>query len=396
MSAELTSRSPDLRRLLEEGYGPRVVEGALVVGPVPFLDEDGLVQQGWVASPLTSSGTTAGPPGDHKAWFSGGTPHDAAGQPMKQTLLHSQKAMQMGGLTTSWMMSARPSTGKYANYYDKMAAYANAIASEARQVDSTATPRSHPAIPADEDSPLVYEDTASGKAGISLNILRSHKIGIVGVGGTGSYVLDGVGKTPVAEVHLWDPDVLYQHNAFRCPGAVSLAELEAKPNKAEYWAEKYGAVHRHIHAHPEAIDETNVDDLTKLDFVFITVDDPDARLLMATRLRDAGVPFVDSGIGMGATPTGDQLLGSVRTTLVTPQANDHLEKRLPSASDGEDDEYDINVQTGEANALAAALCLLRWKTHLALYYDDSGEHHSIYVVHGSHMIRKDGREEQSE
>jgi hypothetical protein len=78
-------------------------------------------------------------------------------------------------------MSARPTSGTYANYYDKMAAYADAIAVEARRIDPTATARSHPTIPASQDSPLVYEDTASARAGVSLNVVRSLKIGIVGL-----------------------------------------------------------------------------------------------------------------------------------------------------------------------------------------------------------------------
>ena len=54
----------------------------------------------------------------------------------------------------------------------------------------------------------------------------------MGLGGTGSYVLDLVAKTPVWEIHLFDGDAFLQHNAFRSPGAPSLDELEAQPPKA--------------------------------------------------------------------------------------------------------------------------------------------------------------------
>ena len=70
---------------------------------------------------------------------------------------------------------------------------------------------------------FLYEDTASSRADIvTINSkLKSLRIGIVGLGGTGSYVLDFVAKTPVKEIHLFDGDTFDQHNAFRAPGAAS-------------------------------------------------------------------------------------------------------------------------------------------------------------------------------
>jgi tRNA A37 threonylcarbamoyladenosine dehydratase len=50
-------------------------------------------------------------------------------------------------------------------------------------------------------------------------------------GGTGSYVLDFVAKTPVKEIHLFDGDIFDQHNAFRAPGAPSGEELEQRLKK---------------------------------------------------------------------------------------------------------------------------------------------------------------------
>ena len=57
------------------------------------------------------------------------------------------------------------------------------------------------------------------RAGISdLNaMLRGQKIAIVGLGGTGSYILDLIAKTEVSEIHLIDADEFVNHNAFRAP-----------------------------------------------------------------------------------------------------------------------------------------------------------------------------------
>ena len=64
-----------------------------------------------------------------------------------------------------------------------------------------------------------YVDTASSRVGIGA-VTEKLKVGplaIVGLGGTGSYILDLVAKTPVAEIHLFDGDKLGQHNAFPLP-----------------------------------------------------------------------------------------------------------------------------------------------------------------------------------
>ena len=75
------------------------------------------------------------------------------------------------------------------------------------------------------------------------------KVAIVGVGGTGSYVLDLVAKTPVREIHLFDGDDFLQHNAFRAPGAPSLEQLVAKPKKASYFKAIYDKMRTGIFVH---------------------------------------------------------------------------------------------------------------------------------------------------
>ena len=71
-------------------------------------------------------------------------------------------------------------------------------------------------------------------------------VALVGLGGTGAYILDLVVKTPVAEIHLYDGDVFLQHNAFRSPGAASVADLRAKLNKVDYYKDRYSPMRRHI------------------------------------------------------------------------------------------------------------------------------------------------------
>ena len=79
-----------------------------------------------------------------------------------------------------------------------------------------------------DESPFHYADNgvAPGLVEVTRR-LELEKLAIIGLGGTGSYILDLVAKTPVKEIHLFDDDVLLNHNAFRAPGAPSLTELRA-------------------------------------------------------------------------------------------------------------------------------------------------------------------------
>src|SRR3546814_2008085 len=81
------------------------------------------------------------------------------------------------------------------------------------------------------------------------------RVAIVGLGGTGAYVLDQVAKTAVARIDLFDDDYYLQHNAFRAPGAASLEDLRERPTKVHHFARVYSRMHRHIVPHAVRSDE---------------------------------------------------------------------------------------------------------------------------------------------
>src|SRR3546814_16723968 len=76
--------------------------------------------------------------------------------------------------------------------------------------------------------------------------LMGERVAIVGLGGTGAYVLDQVAKTAVARIDLFDDDYYLQHNAFRAPGAASLEDLRERPTKVHHFARVYSLMHRHL------------------------------------------------------------------------------------------------------------------------------------------------------
>ncbi len=109
-----------------------------------------------------------------------------------------------------------------------MTCYVEMISAPARSLDPSVKATTLRVIEVEPEEPVFhYLDTNPSRAEINAvsDKLKGHKIGIVGLGGTGSYVLDLVAKTPAEEIHLFDGDEFAQHNAFRAPGAPSLDQL---------------------------------------------------------------------------------------------------------------------------------------------------------------------------
>ena len=258
----------------------------------------------------------------------------------------------------------------------------------AQLIDPCNTARTFAVVEAEgEDSVFRYIDTASGRAGIGAvtEKLKVGSVAIVGLGGTGSYVLDLVAKTPVREIHLFDGDRFGQHNAFRSPGAPSIDTLKVAPLKAAYFRDIYSEMRRNVFSHGY-IDGSTVDDLRQMDFVFMAVDQGRTRKLVVDKLEEFDVPFID--VGMGVQEVDSSLLGQLRVTASTNQSRDHAHSTLPfSDGDGEDD-YSRNIQIADLNALNAALAVIKWKKLMGFYLDLENEHSSYYQIDGNHLVNE--------
>lgn len=235
-----------------------------------------------------------------------------------------------------------------------------------------------------------YPDTNSSRAGIAaLNAkFYGQKIAIVGVGGTGSHILDLVAKTHVAEIHLYDGDEFQIHNAFRAPGACPEEKFdpEGKLTKVAYHAENYGCMRYGIIPHAVYIDESNISELGKYNFVFISVDKNEVRSFITKELLKLQIPFID--VGMGVNRVKDQLLGTVRVTAATPEFSEHLQYRIGSEEFSEN-EYATNIQIVDLNCLNAALAVLRWKKMIGFYQDLKNEHNSLYFINTGKLLNED-------
>ena len=392
MSQQLISLSPDLLRLFEDGYEISVEHGHLVVHHIPYVKSTREVGFGTLVSTLAMSGDRTNPPDTHVIMFAGEYPCDRSGQPLEKIRHVSTRQSVGGDLVVDHSFSSKPLTG-YPSYYEKIVTYANLISGHAASIDPDVTARTKRVIEASDESTFVYIDNATSRAGISgvSAKLKMRSVAIVGLGGTGSYVLDLVAKTPVSEIHIYDGDVFEQHNAFRAPGAATLSQLRARPMKVEYLAEIYGSMHKGIVPHPTYIDAANVTQLAGHSMVFLCMDANEQKKLIIDVLEQAGVPFIDVGIGLELVD--DKLVGSVRTTASTQGMRDQvrLRSRIPLNRIDGNDLYARNIQVADLNSLNACLAVIRWKKLCGFYADTEQEHFSLFTIDANHILNEDLR-----
>jgi hypothetical protein len=377
MSQTPVNPSPDVLRLINEGYEVEIRSAYLLISHVPYVNSVGAVCFGTLVSTLTLNGNVITKPDTHVVHFSGEHPCHRDGGIMREIQHGSSVSTLADGIVVNHSFSNKP-TGGYADYYAKMSRYVEVISAPARAIDSTATAKTFRVIESKPDEGVFnYLDTNSSRAEIeSISTkLKGYKVGIVGLGGTGSYVLDLVAKTPVDEVHLFDGDVFAQHNAFRAPGAPSVEQLKVPPFKVTYFAEIYSKMRRGIIPHPEFLSGSNVALLSGLNFVFVCLDKGRVKQEIATFLEAIGSSFVD--VGMGVHVGEDNLLGTVRVTASSP-SNRELFRKHVSFTDAEDNIYATNIQIADLNMLNAALAVLRWKKFAGFYQDLENEHHTTY------------------
>lgn len=393
MSLLLIRHSPDLARLVDEGYDVHIVAGHLVLRRVPYVDCRRQVQFGVLVSKLDLAGDRTVPPTDHFAWFAGSAPCDSEGRPLVGMLHARQPSRDLGGgLMVDYWLCSRPGRREFTDFHEKMTTFVAQISSHAEALDPTATGRVGRVIGEQvDDSPFRYVDTASARSGTGALTARltGQKLGIVGLGATGAYILDLVSKTPVQQIHLFDDGPFLQHCAFRAPGVVTAVELAERRLKVEHYDIVYSAFHKGVIPHRVRMGARNAGLLRGLDFVFLCLDDPGCKAAIIERLEDWGTPFVDAGMGLDATAAG--LTGTVRVTTSTPAMRDHVwdRRRIPMTAEGLPDPYVSSIQVADLNALNAALAVIRWKRLAGFYADLGGEHFSLYSIDGNSMINEE-------
>ncbi len=381
MSQQLINHSQDLKRLRDEGYEIEVRGGYLLIHHIPYADQNKEIQYGTLVTTLHNIQ-------DHVISFIGDNPCEIDGTVIT-AIQHSNTGTVLNNqITVNRSFSNKPAAG-YPNYYEKVKRYADIISAPAKYLDSLVTEKTFKVI-ADSANETVFQyiDTNSSRANIEMiNMkLERQKIAIIGLGGTGAYILDMVAKTPVKEIHLFDGDSFDQHNAFRSPGAASISDLVENPRKAAYYQKLYSNMHKYVYIHDYYVKKENLLELDKMDYVFVCVDRNAARKMITDYLAIIGIPFSD--VGLGVNVVDDKLTGAVRVTSATRDKNDHLPLRIFS-EDSDHNEYATNIQIAELNALNAIFAILKWKKMSGVYVDLENEHHSSYAISTSKIFNED-------
>jgi hypothetical protein len=392
MSQRPISRSADLKKLRDEGYDLEIRSGFLLVKGVPYVNARKEVKCGTLVIKLVLAGDETSRPDNHVAHFAGEYPCTEDGIEIAKIRNSSGERSLAEGVVIQHSFSAKPKPqDNYDDYYAKVTTYVAILSGPAWRLDRTATAKTFPLIPpeADSEEPFNYIDTASSRAEIVTvsKKLALARVAIVGLGGSGSYVLDLVAKTPVRQIHLYDGDAFLQHNAFRSPGAPSCDDLKAKLPKATYFKNLYARIHRGIVDHPVYVDSSNVEELRGFDFVFLCLDKGSAKKLIVEKLEAFNVPFTD--VGMGIQLNDGALGGIVRVTTNTDRKRDHFRGRVSFGDAATNNEYDSNIQVADLNALNAALAVIRWKKHFGFYRDLKCEHHSQYSIDGNLLLNEE-------
>jgi hypothetical protein len=368
MSQELINLSPDLKRLVDEGYSLELRNGFVLIHDIPYINTLKTHQSGTLVCPLTLSGNKTARPNDHVMRFIGDHPCDVDGNEIT-SIKHSSATENLGeGITVNHMFSNKPPDG-FDNYYDKFLNYICIIIAPVLQIDPLATAQMNKPVIETTDSVFYYRDSSTSRANIGSAVekLSGQKVGIVGLGGTGSYVLDLVSKTPVSEIHLFDGDKFYSHNAFRAPGAASIEELENVEYKTDRFANIYAKMRKGIVSHPINLSYDALGCLLALDFVFLCIDTGEDKKNIIQALVISATPFIDTGIGLEIN--AEKLFGAARITAVLMPNKEGWKDRI-SFGETRDELYSSNIQIAEINSLCAVLAVIKWKKFYGVYRED--------------------------
>lgn len=392
------SRSSDLARLEAEGFRLRVVQGSahhLLIEGIPAVTSKREVAPGTLYCPLEidEQGKTRNPCSNHQCWWIGEPPCDSTGRVMTEMISNPSAEDKGDGIkTTVGFSRKRADKIAYGDFHEKIWRYVEMIWHEARVLDPTCDPRSEKPVPAvveAQNRVFRYPDMATTRAGIgaATEKLLADRVAIIGLGGTGSYILDLLAKTLIGQIHLYDGDEFILHNAFRAPGAPRTEEF-TEPKKVDWFHAIYDRMHMGIIPHPYHVGAEQLRELEGFDFVFVAIDDAKARKIILQGLIAMKVSFIDTGIDINFDSAGF-LRGICRLTVGTPDHYEHIEEVVSFAERSADDVY-RNIQVADLNMMNASMAVTKWKKMRGFYADDTREHHSLYTIE-THGLTKEDR-----
>lgn len=383
------NRNPDLQKLVDKGYAVAFDSGYLVVRDIPYLDSAGKLQIGAIVATLVyRDNNEVAFQEDHQVYFAGGSPHQLDGTVIPQ-LADRTAALPLSNACKDVVVERRFSnkrkgTDGYEDFFDKIEHYVGLISGPAMERYPDATPYTFREVQQVKPDPIFkFHDTLTSRAKITdLSAkLRNDIVAVIGLGGSGAYLLDFLVKTPVKEVRGFDLDRFHIHNAYRSPGR--LQEDELGRTKADVYRGRYENFRHGLVLKPKFIDATCADDLDGVTFAFVCVDKGSSRSSIFDLLVAKGIAFID--VGMGLLRQKGELAGTlnglVRTTYFPADgAQKVCEKELVPLTDPQDDIYRTAIQISELNALNACLAIIRFKQLRGFYTQEVPLYHLMFSL----------------
>lgn len=382
----LAEYNPDIKQLIEKGYALSIESDYLVVRDVYYLDENKNLQVGSLISKIVDVDKKQIRLHDHQMLFCGSHPCQMDGTPIRNmgggpatlTLASDDLVVQRN-------FSHKPGNG-YVDFFEKVETYVNIICGPAIELyDTKAHPWTFRTVDVVEESVFKFRDTLTSRAEIGdLSAkFKDEVVVIIGLGGTGSYVLDFIAKTPVKEIRGFDFDSFHVHNAFRSPGKVQEDELGKR--KDEVYQKRYENFRYGVNLKSKKILLDSTEELQGVTFAFICVDKGSSRADIIDVLIKLKIPFID--VGMGLDRKEGPISGMLRTVYFSREdSQGTLEKNIVPLTDPEDDIYRNNIQISELNALNACLAVIKFKQLKGFYTDDNLFYHTLFNLESLKVI----------
>lgn len=390
MSVRPTNHKVIIDQFHNLGYEIDIKDGCILVSNIPYINKQRIIKKGVLVCPQNIVQNNIVQPSDHVMYFIGEEPCDKNGIKIPVFII-GQNHKLSADILSSFTFSNKPKVS-FKTFLEKFESYIQLISSYAEEVDDSISPQTFRVLKISNDySSLNYLDTNSTRSSIQsiTDKVKKMKVGLIGLGGTGSYILDKLAKNPIEKIHLFDGDLFCQHNAFRCPGAASFEELGESVSKVDYFHNIYSKMHNGLVKHNHYVTRDTLEEFNDLDFVFISIDKGEIKEFIIKHLQKLNIPFIDTGIGV--SKLNEKLNASIRTTSSDSIINSHIweSKRISFYDPDVDDVYNSNIQIAELNSLNADLAIIKWKKTIGIYSDNILEYHSIYDVAQNDIINDD-------
>lgn len=397
MFQQLVSRNDDLRRLVEKGYAIAFDSNYLVVRDIPYLDNESRLHTGAFVMKLVFVDHEQVTQDDHQIFFSGSAPHGLDKKPIPN-LGGGPTTLPLSAAITDVLVqrsfSNKPTgAGKFSDFFEKVESYMSIISGPAMEMYKEATPYTFKAVKqVISESVFKIHDTLTSRAEISdlTAKFKDDVIAIIGLGGTGAYVLDFIVKTPVKEIRAFDLDPFHVHNVFRSPGKVDLTELGK--SKTDVYFSRYDNFRTGLSVTQKFIDSTSTEDLNGVTFAFVCVDKGSSRSGIFDVLLSKKIPFID--VGMGLQRREGLLSGMLRTTYYSAEKGQKVkDKNLAPTVDQPNDLYRTNIQISELNALNACLAVIKFKQLKGFYLEESPDYNLLFDIKDHKIVTSSNPDE---